>query len=195
MNNLLFPLKMVIPQPVLAKIPGLWTNEDIRFRYVLRHIEGRLLDIGCGKNRMVEMYRRGGGEGTGVDVFSWNDDLVLVEDTANLPFDSGGFDSVTFVASINHIPNRLEVLKEARRVLADNGRLIMTMLTPFIGKIWHRWAFWDEDQHVRGMQEGEAFGLKKGQVIEWLDQAGFDLIDMKAFSWKLNRLFLCRKKR
>ena len=68
-NNILFPLKMLIPQPVVARIPGLLSNEDIRIRVVSGQLKGRLLDIGCGTNRLVQMYRDKGGDGVGVDIY------------------------------------------------------------------------------------------------------------------------------
>jgi len=35
---------------------------------MLPHIRGRLLDIGCGTNKLVKSYM---GEGIGVDVYQW----------------------------------------------------------------------------------------------------------------------------
>ncbi len=70
-NQVLFPLKMIVPQPAVRRLPGLTTNEDIRVGMVLKHVRGRLLDIGCGKNRLARAYREKGGDGIGVDVYDW----------------------------------------------------------------------------------------------------------------------------
>lgn len=193
MNNILFPLKLIIPQPIVKKIPGLLTNEDIRIRFVLIYINGKLLDIGCGNNRLVKSYLQMGGEGTGVDVYNWDDSVLLVKDTSDLPFEAKTFDTITFVASINHIPNRLEVLKEAHRLLAGDGRIILTNLSPFISKIWHKWAFWDKDQHERGIEEGEIWGFKERDLAKLLNQAGFKVIKKQKFSWRINQVYFCGK--
>jgi SAM-dependent methyltransferase len=193
LNNILFPLKMIIPQPIVEKIPGLLTNEDIRIRQVLVHAKGKLLDIGCGNNRLVKLYLQMSGEGIGVDVYRWDDSVLLVKNTANLPFGPGTFNTITFVASINHIPNRLEVLKEAHRLLATRGALILTNLSPFISKIWHKWAFWDKDQHERGMKEGEVWGFFEKDLTKLLNQAGFKVLWKKRFSWRLNQIYFCGK--
>ena len=192
-NNILFPLKMLIPQPIVKQIPGLLTNEDIRIGLVLSHITGKLLDIGCGNNRLVKTYLKMGGEGTGVDVYNWDESVLVVDSTSSLPFESGTFDSITFVASLNHIPNRLEVLEEAHRLLGDRGRIILTNLNPFISQIWHKWAFWDKDQHERGMKEGEVWGFNEKDLITLLNQAGFKIIKKQKFSWRFNQLYLCEK--
>ncbi len=192
-NRILFPLKIIIPQPIIKKIPVLLTNEDIRIMQVLRHSKGRLLDIGCGNNRLVNLYRNSGGEGVGVDVYPWDDSHVLVDDSSDLPFTDLSFNTVTFVASINHIPNRLAVLREIRRLLADDGHVILTNLNPFISEIWHKWAFWDKDTKVRGMKEGEVWGFSDNDLTRLLNQAGFRVVARKRFSWRINQIFICDK--
>src|ERR671919_170551 len=103
-----------------------------RVKAVLPHIKGRLLDVGCGSNRLVRHYA----DGVGVDVYPWPGADVIVNDTAALQWKSESFDTVTIVAALNHIPNRVAVLNECRRVLKPGGRLIITMLTPRTSRIW-----------------------------------------------------------
>ncbi len=190
-NSVLLPLKLIVPQPIIARIPGLTTNEDIRLEQVSRHIRGRLLDIGCGANRLVREYRAQGHDGIGVDVYPWPGVDQVVEDSARLPFDDASFDTVTLVACINHIPNRGEVLKEARRVLKPEGRLILTNLTPVLSRLWHWYAFWDKDQHERGMQAGEVWGLEGLELRQLLRAAGFSVDRFERFSLWLNQLYVC----
>ncbi len=194
LNQILFPLKMIIPQPAIKKIPGLLTNEDIRVRQVTLHIKGRLLDIGCGNNRMVKSYRRMGGDGVGVDVHPWDKSVLLVEDASKLPFVPEVFDTITFVACINHIPNRLETLRAARSLLRGHGRVVLTNLHPFISRIWHKWAFWDEDQNTRGMKDGEVWGFTEKNLTKLLDAAGLRVIRRETFSWGLNQMYICEKR-
>lgn len=190
-NWLLFPLKMVIPQPVIAKVPGLTTNEDVRVTLVRHNVRGKLLDIGCGTNRLVREYRSQGGEGVGVDVYNWGSVDLVVENTATLPFRDGEYDTITFIACLNHIPNRKDVLLEAKRLLSPHGRLLVTNLTPLISRIWHAYAFWDDDQHERGMKEGEVYGFTRAELDDLLGGAGFIVAHRQRFSWGLNELLIC----
>jgi SAM-dependent methyltransferase len=194
LNTILFPLKMIVPQPVIAKIPGLWTNEEIRMRLVLHYVRGRLLDIGCGKNQLVKMYRSMGGDGMGIDVFPWNGVDLVVKDSSETDFPDQSFDTITFVACLNHIPNREDVLKEALRLLTPKGRIILTNLSPFVSRIWHAWAFWDKDQHERGMQKGEVWGFTPQELAGLLDRNGFKILYGRRFSWKFNQIYVCCRK-
>jgi SAM-dependent methyltransferase len=193
LNIAFFPLKMIIPQPVVGRLPGLVTNFDIRTNLVLAQCEGRLLDIGCGENQLVQRYRLRGKTGIGTDIHDWGNVDLLVADTADLPLETGSFDTVTFVACINHIPNRREVLREARRLLSPNGKIVITNLTPTVSKIWHKWAFWDADQHERGMKEGEVYGFTDRNLRELLKEAGFRVTAHSRFSWGLNNIYVANR--
>lgn len=191
LDELALPLKLIIPQPIIRKIPFLSTNEDIRVRTALEYTKGRLLDIGCGNNRLVQQYRASGGDGTGVDVYPWPGVDLVVDDSANLPFDDGSFDTITFVACLNHIPNREAVLTEARRLLRPDGHVVLTSLTPLLSRIWHAYAFWDADQHERGMAEGEVYGFTHEELTAILERNGFGVSIARPFSWGLNCIYVC----
>jgi ubiquinone/menaquinone biosynthesis C-methylase UbiE len=192
-NQLLFPLKMVVPQPAVARMPGLTTNEEIRTGVVLNEVVGRVLDIGCGGNRLVQTYRQRGGQGVGLDVHPWEGVDCLVADSSRLPQEDGSFDTVTIVAALNHMPNREMVLGEAYRVLSSNGRLVVTNLRPLVSRVWHRWAFWDRDQHVRGMQAGEVWGFARQELETMLHRHRFRVVKYRRFSWGLNELYVCQR--
>jgi hypothetical protein len=51
-NSLLLPLKLMIPQPIIKKIPGLTTNEDVRLRLVLSQVSGKLR-LNMGKRALI----------------------------------------------------------------------------------------------------------------------------------------------
>ena len=192
LNQILLPLKLLIPQPVIRRVPLLKTNADIRTGVVLRAVRGKLLDIGCGTNRLVAQYRRDGGDGVGVDVYPWPGVDQIVEDTSKLPYADASFDTISFVACINHIPNRVDVLREARRLLRPGGQVVLTNLTPRLSRIWHAWAFWDADQHERGMAEGEVWGFTHEELVRLVATAGFELVACRGFSWGLNSLYVFR---
>lgn len=158
-----------------------------RIQAVLPHVSGRLLDVGCGFNQLVRHYPNG----IGVDVHPWPGADIVVNDTATLEWESESFDTITILAALNHIPNRMAVLNECRRVLRPGGRVVITMLTPRTSRIWH-WlrAPWDADQRDRGMQPGEVFGFTSAQLIELFTRAGFTLLSRQRFMLGLNRVYV-----
>ncbi len=193
-NQITFPLRQLVPQPVIARLPGLKTNKQVRTELVLSCVQGRLLDIGCGDNRLVAAYRQKGGKGVGADVYPWPGVDCHVENTAHLPFEAGAFDTVTFVACLNHIPNRLDVLREAKRLLSPEGRVVLTNLPPFLSRVWHAWAFWDPDQHERGMGKDEVWGFTWPELEDLLAQAGFSIAFHAKFNWSLLDLVVATPK-
>lgn len=50
----------------------------------------------------------------------------VADANAALPFESGAFDALVCIDSMNHFPNRLDVLREWRRVLRPGGRALFT---------------------------------------------------------------------
>jgi len=183
------------PCHVVPERPG-WLNmrgivrflQCRRYEVVFPHIRGRLLDIGCGENQLVKSY----GNGVGVDVHQWDGVDVVVEDTASLPFDDGSFHTVSFIACLNHIPNRLDVLREARRCLAPGGTLLATMIGPVVSCIWHQVVRpWDEDQSERGMKPGEVWGISRKSMYRPLGDAGFRVTKTPRFVLGLNTLYVC----
>ena len=163
---------------------------DWRIRTVIPNVRGRLLDIGCGTNRLVRQY----GNGVGVDVFDWGDVDRIVDDSAELPFEDAAFDTITIIAALNHIPNRVDVLKEAHRLLRDDGRLITTMIPPGISRVWHLLRKpWDEDQTERGMKPGEVFGISAAEMRRILVNSGFKPVVERPFMCWINRLTISTK--
>ena len=194
LNEILTPLRLIIPQPMVAKIPLLMTNKEIRINLTLEIIRGNTLDIGCGENELIKEYRNRGGIGIGLDVYDWGGQDLLVEDTSKLPFDDNSFNTVTFIASFNHIPNRNDVLLEVMRILKKDGLLVISNLTPFISRIWHFLSrSWDKDQRERGMVEGEVYGFRSKELIEMVREAGFIFEKRLKFSWWFNNLFIFQK--
>lgn len=188
-DRLAFPVLSLLSVDQSARL-GFTPIDEERLRYVLKYVRGKLLDIGCGENVLVKAY----GNGVGVDVYPWPDVDVVVEDTARLPFDDNSFDSVSIVAALNHIPNRKDVLREARRVLKPTGRIILTMINPFVSVITHKIRYrHDPDQSERGMKEGEVWGFWKKDVVSLLLEAGFSDIKSQSFVWGLNRVYIGHK--
>jgi SAM-dependent methyltransferase len=182
------PFRLVLfDQGWLPKL-GWTTLEEERISAVLEHVRGRLLDIGAGPNTLVRRH----GNGVGVDVYDFGGGAMIIPDTARLPFDSASFDTVTFVACLNHIPNRQEVLHEARRLVRPGGRLLVTMINPVLGKIGHAVWWYSEDKQRGGMAPGEVGGLWTRDIVALCGQAGFELQRHRRFVYGLNHLYVFR---
>ena len=190
------PLRTIILNEKMQKRLRVTAFKEERLKFILPLLEGKVLDIGCGKNELVNMYRKSGGEGIGVDIFPF-EGVDYVVDTTNLPFEDGEFDTVTMIACLNHIPfnKRDSVLSEAYRVLNDGGRLLLTMIGSFSGWFCHKLCWWDFDQNERGIdKEKEDYGLSKRYIMEILDKNGFQFIRRWRFGYMLNNLFVFKKK-
>lgn len=179
-------------RPVVARLVE-WLEKKRR-AIVLSHVRGRYLDIGCGLNKAVRDYRATGGDGIGIDVYDFGGADRIVQDTSSLDYADGSFETISFIACLNHIPNRQAVLQEAHRLLSPNGHILLTMIPPRLSAIWH-WIIrpWDEDQTERGMKEGEVWGISSSDIATLLKNAGYCHITRRRFVFGLNNLYIASK--
>lgn len=180
------PFRLALFPQHWLPVLGWTTLEEERRARVVPHVRGRLLDVGAGTNALVRQY----GNGVGVDVHDWGGGALVIEDAAALPFEDRSFDTVAFVACLNHIPNRREALAEARRLLRPGGRLIVTMIDPVLGGIGHAIWWYGEDRHRGGMKPGEVGGLWSRDVIALCSEAGFRLLEHTRFVYRMNNLYV-----
>jgi SAM-dependent methyltransferase len=92
----------------------------------------RWLDLGCGAGRFTGLAPKG----IGVDIAPAaleraranvpGGDFRLVGDDGTLPLGHGEVSLVWCSETIEHVPDALGLLQEARRVLAPGGRLLLT---------------------------------------------------------------------
>jgi SAM-dependent methyltransferase len=193
-DHLLSPLRITVLSEETSHKWGLSSLKDERIRAIFPYCRGRLLDIGCGRNNLVATYAPN--EGVGVDIYDWKCGAIILEDTSKLPFDGKSFETVTFLACLNHIPNREAVLAEASRVLADDGQILITMPTPLISKLAHKW--WEllklGEDWVRDWHEDEVFGFNRHQMEALLAGAGLELAMHRRFLYGFNHLYVARKR-
>jgi len=182
---------------------GLTSMKDERFEYAASEVLGRCLDIGCGRgNSFIKKHLSG--NGVGIDVFKYEglEDRDIVLDMTKLPFEDGSFDSVSFIANLNHVPGNIrdKELKEAYRCLRSGGNIIVTMPCAFAGILIHQFVYaydkifgtnYDVDT-VRGMHEDEEYYLRDSDVVALLKEAGFKEIRKKYFGsqWGMNHMFI-----
>ena len=199
-----FPVRAV---SLIEKDKGVFSSlASERFYYVARHVAGYCLDVGCGKhNRFVSEFLKGRGQG--IDVYKY-DGLTsdqIVEDMSRFPFEDASFESVTFIANINHIPKSLRdiELKEACRCLKEGGNIIVTMGNPIAEILVHK-LVWLYDRYLgtnvdmdteRGMDHEEQYYLLDREITRRLEKAGFTNIRKRYFvtQWFLNHLFVAEK--
>ncbi len=174
-----------------------------RLDYVSREVEGYCLDVGCGRhNLLVTKYLNGNGKGIDVYRYEGLTDENIVEDMTKFPFDDESFDSVTFIACLNHVPEpqRDTELAEAFRVLRPGGNIIITMGNPLAELIVHKVVFvydkflgtdYDVDTE-RGMEEDEEYYLLDSEIRSRLKKAGFRDMRKKYFitQWFLNHMII-----
>jgi SAM-dependent methyltransferase len=53
--------------------------------------------------------------------------MIIADANAPLPFGSGTFDAVVMAEVVEHLPNDFGALEEARRILKDSGKLVLTV--------------------------------------------------------------------
>ena len=171
--------------------------DEERVAIALGRCRGLVLDIGCGTNELARAYRSREGSAIGVDVLPWPGTDVVC-DTTTLPFPDRHFDTVAMLACLNHVPQskRGQVLQEARRVLKDEGQLLITMINPVVGVVVHAIRRrYDLDQLERGIGHEEAKGLWDKEVKELLAESRLRLAETIPFVFGLNRLYIAEKDR
>ena len=103
----------------------------------------RALDLGCGTGGFTAALAQAGAQAIGVDVAEAaltrararhpGLDFRLVPFDGPLPLQDNGFDLVWASEVIEHVADTARWLSEVRRVLAPNGRLLLT--TPSHGRL------------------------------------------------------------
>lgn len=106
---------------------------------------GRVLDVGCGSGELLAHYAALGWEAFGIDpapravAAARRRSLSVHEGTlADRPWGPMRFDLVVFSHSLEHIPQPLDVLREAVASLAPGGRLALALPN---WRCWQRHLF------------------------------------------------------
>ena len=119
--------------------------------------KGRLLDIGCAFGFFLEIARDDGWDVQGLEIIKYAYQYainklklpVMNKTLEEAKFKSNSFDVVTLFDVIEHLPNPNATIKEARRILKQNGLIAIT--TPNIGSIPAKLLGrnWEEVKRVR----------------------------------------------
>lgn len=190
-NIIFFPLRLILSHKMLNKM-GLKSIRDERIEVALKFCEGKVLDIGCGNNQLIQKYIEDGNGGLGIDIFNIDnqEDILMVENCNALPLPDESYDTACFVASLHHIPNDLEVLKEIKRVLRKDGKIVITEPPYLVGLIRHKLAWWNPDKNNRGYSHNEKLGLTNKYILNLLSSVGFELEYSERFCAGLNKVYV-----
>jgi SAM-dependent methyltransferase len=111
----------------------------------------RILDVGCGTGANLEMLSKYG-EAEGVDVS--HDALAFCRarglenvrhgEAEKLPYEDGAFDLVTGLDVVEHLDDDVAGLREMRRVLRPDGRVLL-----FVPAFMFLWGVQDDVSHHR----------------------------------------------
>ncbi len=86
-----------------------------------------------------------------------------------LPFDERTFDRISHSDVLCCLPEKFELLKEARRVARDNARMHFSVILPAVGLT--------ESDYVKVIETGPPFIGVDGSYTELLQNAGWQLAD------------------
>lgn len=90
------------------------------------YCRGRVLDAGAGRGVYRELLQKHADKYVGMDVAASGATTVL-GDAQRLPFSDASFDTVFCSQVLEHVPEPWLALAEFRRVLKDDGHLILTV--------------------------------------------------------------------
>ena len=145
--------------------------------------EGSVLDIGCGSSPILSLLKNF--DKYGVDTNKDKIEFMLSKDkssiytysTGILPFRDNTFDNVMCNEVIEHVPKPHELLKEIRRVVKDNGNVIIS--TPDFGTI--RWNLieilygWTMNS---GYESEHGSKFTRSILVDMADIYGFQLVNV-----------------
>lgn len=150
---------------------------EARMRSVLGENIGRLVDIGTGTGRMIELFGATAAHTIGIDrspemlrlaraklsesgAEKWE---LRQGDLAALPLDDGSADTVILHQVLHYIPTPETALAEAARLLSSAGRLLIV-------------DFESHDREELRLQDAHArLGFSDGQMTAWFAAAGLSL--------------------
>ena len=171
----------------------------MRARKIIKYIPENaiLVDVGCGVHyellKELKSYIR---KGYGIDLNVENrvdDNLILKKANIEecLPLKESSADVVVMLALIEHLDHPLKALRKIRKVLRNNGILLITTPTPYSKHLLEVCA------KIGILDRDEIFSHKryfsKRELIEILRKAGFKVLLHRYFQFYLNQYVVAKK--
>ena len=158
----------------------------------------RWADLGCHRTYpFLRKYRGLAKEAWGLDI-SLEDGadgalrLLRGDIMKPLPFADESLDLITALAVIEHVDDPKILLREARRCLSADGRLIIT--TPSRRGIrLHEWLVFARLVKDVERDEHRDFGMSAELLARWARESGFVVETCREFEFGLNVLLVARR--
>ena len=175
---------------------------SFRFKAALSYIQtqARVCDIGCGLDaRFLKCARSRISFGVGLDrqFGQRNPDgvsILLADVTRGLPLCSDYFDHAVMLAVLEHLREPFQVLREAFRILAPGGSLVMTwphaVVDPMLN-VLHRIGLISDEME----SQAHVPRIPLDQLLAMLHEIGFELFIHRRFELGLNNLLVAHKPR
>ena len=172
-------------EPFLEKI-----LRRFRIRKVLRHIKNWqvVCDIGCGKHMaLLKTIRSVSRKCIGIDkktppIQYANIDVITYEVDNSIPLADQSVDVVTLLAVLEHLENGQEIIREAWRILKEEGLILITVPTKkarpvleFLANRLHIVSREEVADHKRYYSSEELQRLLAGNGFECLAIESFEL--------------------
>jgi len=171
-----------------------------RFQAAYPHIRkgSRVCDLGCGLDAaFLDFAAERIADGVGVDdqvrdgaAGRWK--RVRTDIRQPLPLESAGFDNVVMLAVLEHLPEPEPVLREAHRILAPGGSLILTwpsgMVDPIL-KVLHGLRLVSDEMESDEHQKR----IPVGTLQQMLHRIGFNEFIHYTFEFGLNNLMVATR--
>jgi len=153
----------------------------------------RVLDIGCHQGEFLKMLGQKIAPSVGLDpLYQENGStrghqFVSKEFHGGLPFEEASFDAIVLLATIEHMHEKSAIAREARRLLAKGGRVVITVPSPLVDKILSILLFL---RVVDGMSLEEHHGFSPDDLPDIFVSEGFRLQRKQKFQFGLNNLYV-----
>lgn len=171
----------------------LWHTHKIKLaKHILSQLKfNNCLDVGCASGYMISQIASifPNAKYFGIDIYdkaigyakkAYPNIEFKVASADRLPFKDNAFDVILFYETIEHVENPKGCLKEIRRVLKEDGTLILTMDS---GSILFRiiWFIW-ENTKGKIWQGAHLHPFHHTQLEQLIQSSGFKIKD-KIFSF------------
>ncbi len=140
---------------------------------------GRLLDVGCGPGLLLNVARERGYAVSGCDISEWATNYASTQgwdisagELESIHFPDKHFDVVIINHTLEHVPQPVPMLRETRRILADDGILVVgvpnfaSLMAQLLRFHWaglvpdqHRWHF--EPRTLKMMLAHAGFQIRR----------------------------------